>query len=170
MFGGMSVPELLFREPPPKGLTPSKWSVQAEDKMPMRWRREIPGHVLCLEDDRLWFLSDCPDLKVDAAGKFQFLPDSGGDFSLLRFQAPAKAPVKIPLQLSLEGIQRIMPKGVAEAFQNGQKLWKLTWTPEGLVVTRKSIPGFWLIPKAELDHALALNSPARKATISSKPE
>jgi len=93
----------------------------------------------------VWFL-------VDSSRPIPGAPGSSRaeDLSLVRFKYDETNAVRIALDLS-------QPQSAA-----GPRQWTLATTPEGFIATQTAVPGFWFIPRDELNRAVAeANQPAR---------
>ena len=141
MFGPCLKPELLFRTP----TQPSpRYAPPAKTQAP-RWPAPPPAREACLDGDCVWFLVDSSRPIPGAPGSSQ-----AEDLSLVRFKYDETNAVRIALDLS-------QPQSAA-----GPRQWTLATTPEGFIATQTAVPGFWFIPRDELNRAVAeANQPAR---------
>ncbi len=109
----------------------------------------IPGIEFCLQDNRLWFLVNSPDFQSDVPHKVQAQLFGKTDPALVCFTFGDKQPVAIPVKFETGDIKLIscLPN---VASRMGPK-WMLQWTPQGMVMIREALPGFWLIPATDLE-------------------
>jgi hypothetical protein len=138
MFGDESSPQILFRQPKPPGVISGGF--QPAKTVATLWQLDLPSIELCLQNSNLWFLVDSPTVQ-------------GANAALVCFSPGEKRPVTIPVSFKTDGIPTT-PAGTGMSygpnFMPWEPKWILLWTPQGLVMIRKTMPGFWLVPAKDL--------------------
>ncbi len=136
MFGPCRKPEFLFRQPYPMFGGPAS---PAATRAP-RWLALPPARESCPDGDCLWFLVDSSRPMLGTPGSPSTAPGRSGALSLVRFKYGEPDSMRITVDLS-------------QTKPNPR--WTLAATPEGLIVTQRTTPGFWFIPRDELNQAVA---------------
>lgn len=160
MFGHLSAPKFLFRQSSPPGIVVHEGAIaqQGNSAGPV-WEVPLPGIEFCNQGDSLWFLSGSPKVGADVSGHLQIQKVDGQDVALIRFKAGEEASVVIPIQFTAEATA-FTPATVQMLAQPRVEPWKpnwlLEWTPEGLVISRALVPGFWFVPRTDLDRMVKL--------------
>jgi hypothetical protein len=162
MLSHSTAPELLFPMPVPAanrlGAQPAAGQQAARGP---RWSAMLPSQEFCLQDDSVWCLVNSPPVQQSPSP----------NFSLFYFKTADPTPVVIPVQfvtnnpaLSLYASLHHHPAQAAPGISLNRDLVgvnarlvssDMSATPEGLVLIHGREPGFWFIPKADLDQALA---------------
>jgi hypothetical protein len=104
-----------------------------------------------LQGSNLWFLVAKPRVGSEVEDlQFQL---NGRNPKLVCFTVGEKQPVAFPVTFDIKGVGS---GGVFDFISVppwiGQ--WKFQWTPEGMALTAKGMPGFWLIPPDDLQKAV----------------
>jgi hypothetical protein len=165
MLGMLSCPEPLFRKPARRGqVIAPRLGPQQEKRPTPRWPNSMPSADVCSEGDHLWFLVDPSASRFGAYANGQVQPaqqETDQGLSLVGFKVGEEKPIKIPLLLATDDSTSVrrQPNRTAGPRRNQ---WILQWTPQGLMATHNGVPGFWLIPKADLDQAVESNYAQRR--------
>ncbi|MGO9476993.1 MAG: hypothetical protein ACLQAH_09620 [Limisphaerales bacterium] len=151
-----SAPEFLFWQTSASSQNRQDRSKNKDAPLP-RWRTLAPGADLCLQDDNLWFLIGSPKFQSDAAHNLRIQETDGLTASLIRFTPDAKKPITIPLRFKTDNIT--LRSAAARELANPsiapwRPKWNLQWTPQGLVLIYNLLPGFWFVPKTDLEQAV----------------
>ena len=125
------------------------------DAVKPRWRapNNLPlvNQPACLHDDSAWIYfglgtREQPDQTLEMA------ETNGWHALLIRFQAGHEAPALVPLRFEYDS--RKLSEGLRGRGWESPRSAQLTWTPQGLVVAPAELPGFYIIPTADLESLL----------------
>ncbi|MDB6023680.1 MAG: Calcium-binding EF-hand-containing protein, partial [Pedosphaera sp.] len=158
MGGSSGKPELLFRPTVPTGFgaPPPRTSMAA---LP-HWQIQAPSADFCRDKDGLWFLVENSGRSSPSGpGRPLAQGESRQPVMLIRFKFDEPDPIAIPVHFAAPDSSPLQSGAVGRRMGMppvpGWHQWILESTPAGLIAVHGLTPGFWLIPKAGLDHALA---------------
>ena len=154
LLNGARAPELLLAQPNNSGFPgalapPGPARIAATEAAP-RWPLPMGvyalNHAVCLDGETLWVLASSPPATRARAGQApeQNLPRHPVLFGLEPGETNAMA---IGLEFALPGTTA----GGPSLGRMRQGRWVLEPAPQGLVVTEPTVPGLWVIPRAEID-------------------
>lgn len=162
--GNAATFELLFRHDPAPGFN-SMLPHRTYTNTPV-WRlREAfhsMNHVVSLDDECVWFFVGPIEFKADAGQRLRFQENDGRHACLRRFAPGEDEPLEIPLRFTCDTAS--WPQDSRNALlgpMNRQLIFEST--PKGFVISRRYVPGFWLIPKADLDAAVQTHAARKRA-------
>ena len=154
MFGPCQKPEILFRLPAPSrpGIIQIRPPVSQKPASAPRWLEPPPGWNACLDGDCLWFPSDSSQ---PTPGIYESSTNSSGALALVRYKYDEPHHIKIAVDLSEQEADAAQASNRPRLPNpSGRNKWNLTATPEGLAATHGTA-GFWLIPREDLNRAVA---------------
>jgi hypothetical protein len=125
-------------------------------RMPFTGGSDPRTEAVCLEQDTFWVLSGAFGISRGAAVAGR---TGGLEATLLCYERGAVEPVSIPIRLQMP--EASTQRGRFGGPPGGVAL--LESTPAALVVSLPQIPGFWLIPKAELAKLRSLQPSVRSS-------
>lgn len=167
-----SVTELLLTEPAASGAGVSprppfnRRSTENVASQKPRWIHPLDVALVnapfCLEGETPWFFAGDLGMRDDGSGGALFKEQSGRHALLLEFKKNAPQARMIPLWFDLKtgifppvllrkigGFSTPTAQGLVRTYVPGRPIFQST--PHGIVVTAENVPGFWLIPWADLE-------------------
>jgi len=156
-----NVEELLYQELPNR----SFFQLDTKPKYQSPQRVKLNNTLLCLDTNTVWVFAGNLKGHEDPAGRPVLDSINNREGLLLKVsENPSNAPV-LALHLELPATSTVTPLLLPKKWGNfqvsaedkplngmGQK-W-LGSLPPGLILTKYRLPGFWLIPRAELERCL----------------
>ncbi len=155
MLSHSTAPELLFGNPPLQADSLSGQPASAgQTALTPRWLAVPAGDELCLEGESVWSLANPPAGRSSAPAKI----------SLTHFKAADPRPITIPVRFASDDAALESARLAARRLSVFLPTLRLIIsTPQGLVAMHEREPGFWFIPKADLQQALAQATAERDA-------
>lgn len=104
----------------------------------------------CLENDKLWLLAGTFNFQSDPVKQVQLKETNGWHILLFRFTPGEAEPIRIPLLLAFESTG-LSDFSADMLLRSSNKQVVFQSTPKGLVISCEFVPGFWFVPKTDLD-------------------
>lgn len=119
------------------------------------YRSPLAEAAVTTENADLYFFAAFADL-TDAAGQKAALEQYGRHADLVCLQRDSEKPLRIPLRFgSTAGVPPVNTSRPFRPLRMNQIPWWILFARDSLVIGHANAPGFWTIPRSELDEAIA---------------